>query len=439
MTFAFWALTVGALLITMALSGTLLKRLPVSTALLYLAAGYGLSPAGLNLMAPDPLNYSAILERLAEVAVLISLFAAGLKLGLPLSDKGWLLPVRLAIVSMTITVALIALIGTQILGLSLGAAVLLGAIIAPTDPVLASDVQVLEADDRDRLRFSLTGEGGMNDGAAFPFVMLGLGLLGLHDLGSGGWRWLVVDVLWAIGGGLLIGGVMGTLIGKLVVYLRSRHKESVGLDEFLALGLIALVYGLAVLSHSYGFLAVFAAGLALQRVKVRPGNNVGSADREMGLQSKQAKAALATHTKYAGAFMMHEVRNFNDQLERIAEVAIVLVLGGMLSYSYLPANAGWFILILFLVVRPVSVWLGLLGATSESSDQRLLISWFGIRGIGSIYYLMYAINHGLPRALAVEIIALTLSVVAVSIVVHGISVTPLMNLYARRKSRRHKR
>ncbi len=439
MTFAFWALIVGALLIAMALSGTLLKRLPVSTALLYLAAGYGLSPAGLNLMAPDPLNYSAILERLAEVAVLISLFAVGLKLGLPLSDKGWLLPVRLTIVSMTITVVLIALIGTQILGLSLGAAVLLGAIIAPTDPVLASDVQVLEADDRDRLRFSLTGEGGMNDGAAFPFVMLGLGLLGLHDLGSGGWRWLVVDVLWAIGGGLLIGGVMGTLIGKLVVYLRSRHKESVGLDEFLALGLIALVYGLAVLSHSYGFLAVFAAGLALQRVRVRPGNNVGSADRGMGLKSKQAKAALATHTEYAGVFMMHEVRNFNDQLERIAEVAIVLVLGGMLSYSYLPANAGWFILILFLVVRPVSVWLGLLGATSVSSDQRLLISWFGIRGIGSIYYLMYAINHGLPRALAGEIIALTLSVVAVSIVVHGISVTPLMNLYARRKSRRHKR
>ena len=434
MSFAIWALIVGALMITMALSGTLLKRLPVSTALLYLAAGYGLGPAGLNLMAPDPLNYSEILERLAEVAVLISLFAVGLKLGLPLSDKGWLLPARLAIVSMSITVALIALIGTQILGLSLGAAVLLGAIIAPTDPVLASDVQVLEADDRDRLRFSLTGEGGLNDGAAFPFVMLGLGLLGLHDLGSGGWRWLVVDVLWATSGGLLIGGVLGTLIGKLVVYLRSRHKESVGLDEFLALGLISLVYGLGVLSHSYGFLAVFAAGLALQRVKGRPGKDVVSADREMGIPTKQAKEALATHSEYAGAFMMHEVRSFNNQLERIAEVVIVLVVGGMLSYSYFPANAGWLILLLFLVVRPVLVWLGLLGAP-VSSDQRLLISWFGIRGIGSIYYLMYAINHGLPRALAGEIIALTLSVVAVSIVLHGISVTPLMNLYARRKAR----
>ena len=111
----------------------------------------------------------------------------------------------------------------------------------------------------------------------------------------------------------------------------------------------------------------------------------------------------STHSDYASAFMMQEVRGFNDQLERIAEVAIVLMLGGMLSYSYLPANAGWLILLLFLVVRPVLVWLGLLGAP-VSSDQRLLISWFGIRGIGSIYYLMYAINHGLPRALALSLI-----------------------------------
>ncbi|HYN79347.1 MAG TPA: cation:proton antiporter, partial [Lamprocystis sp. (in: g-proteobacteria)] len=170
MTFAIWALIIGGLLITMALSGTSLRRLPLSTAMLYLTTGYALGPAGLALMAPDPQTYAVTLERVAEVAVLISLFAVGLKLGLPLSDKGWRLPARLATISMTITVALIALIGTLGLGLSLGAAVLLGAILAPTDPVLASDVQVLKATDRDRLRFSLTGEGGLNDGAAFPFV-----------------------------------------------------------------------------------------------------------------------------------------------------------------------------------------------------------------------------------------------------------------------------
>ena len=434
MTFAIWALIIGALLITMALSGTALKRLPLSTAMLYLAAGFGLGPAGLSLMAPDPLSYSVTLELVTEVAVLISLFAVGLKLGLPLSHKSWRLPVRLAVISMTITVALIAGIAMFGLGLSLGAAILLGAILAPTDPVLASDIQVIEASDRDRLRFSLTGEGGLNDGAAFPFVMLGLGLLGQHDLGTGGWRWLAVDVLWAVGGGLLIGGALGTLIGRLVVYLRSRHQESVGLDEFLALGLIALTYGLAQLSHTYGFLAVFAAGLALQRVKEQPATIVAPTVLETGLQSKEANEALATDSEHASAYMMQEVRGFNEQMERIAEVAIVLVVGAMLSYTYLHSSAVWFVAVVFLVVRPISVRLGLLGAP-VSRDQRIMISWFGIRGIGSIYYLMYAINHGLTPPLAQEIIALTLTMVAVSIVLHGISVTPLMNLYTRRKFR----
>ena len=434
MTFAIWALIIGALLITMALSGTALKRLPLSTAMLYLAAGYGLGPAGLDLMAPDPLAYSVILERVTEVAVLISLFAVGLKLGLPLSHRSWRLPVRLAVISMTITIALIAGIAMLGLGLSLGAAILLGAILAPTDPVLASDIQVIEAGDRDRLRFSLTGEGGLNDGAAFPFVMLGLGLLGHHDLGTAGWRWLAVDVVWAVAGGLLIGGALGTLIGRLVVYLRSHHQESVGLDEFLALGLIALTYGLALLCHTYGFLAVFAAGLALQRVKERPAAISNPAVLEAGLQSKEAKEALATDSEHASAFMMQEVLGFNEQLERIAEVAIVLVVGAMLSYTYLHPGGIWFVALVFLVVRPISVRLGLLGAP-VSRDQRILISWFGIRGIGSIYYLMYAINHDLSPSLAEEIIALTLTMIAVSIVVHGISVTPLMNLYTRRKSR----
>jgi NhaP-type Na+/H+ or K+/H+ antiporter len=223
MTFARWALIIGVLLITMALSGSLLKRLPVSTAMLYLAAGYGLGPAGWDLMAFHPLEDSAMLEHMAEITVLISLFTTGLKLGLPLSHWHWRLPVRLAFVSMALTVALIAIAGMVGFGLSLGAAVLLGAILAPTDPVLALEVQVEDAHDRDRLRFSLTGEGSLNDGTAFPFMMLGLGLLGLHDLGTAGWRWFVIDFCWAIAGGLLIGGSLGALIGKLVVYLRTHH------------------------------------------------------------------------------------------------------------------------------------------------------------------------------------------------------------------------
>ena len=435
MIFAIWALIVGALLITMALAGTSLKRLPLSTAMLYLAAGIGLGPAGLALMAPDPLADSVVLERAAEMAVLISVFAVGLKLGLPLSHKSWRLPVRLAIISMIITIALIAAIAMLGLGFSLGAAIVLGAILAPTDPVLASDIQVIETNDRDRLRFSLTGEGGLNDGAAFPFVMLGLGLLGEHSLGAWGWRWLAIDVLWAVGGGLLIGAALGTWIGRLVVYLRIRHQESVGLDEFLALGLITLTYGLALVSHTYGFLAVFAAGLALQRVKKRPTAAPVAIIVEPGPQNKQVSEALAVDSEHAGAYMMQEVRGFNEQLERIAEVAIVLVVGAMLSYTYVHTSAIWFILAVFLIVRPLSVYIGLLGAP-VSRDQRIMISWFGIRGIGSIYYLMYAINHGLPAALAGEIIALTLAMVTVSVVLHGVSVTPLMNLYLRRKTRR---
>jgi sodium/hydrogen antiporter len=133
--------------------------------------------------------------------------------------------------------------------------------------------------------------------------------------------------------------------------------------------------------------------------------------------------------------MMQAVQGFNEQLERIGEVAVVLVVGAMLAFITVAASAAWFVLLLFVVVRPVSVWLGLVGAPA-SRDQRVLISWFGIRGIGSIYYLMYAINHDLPRPLAEQIIAITLTTVAVSIVVHGISVTPLMVLYAKRKATR---
>ncbi|MFZ0256048.1 MAG: cation:proton antiporter [Gammaproteobacteria bacterium] len=439
MTFAIWALIIGLLLIVMVLSGTLLKRLPLSNAMLYLAAGFALGPTGWAVLTLQPLAHAALLERVAEVAVLISLFSVGLKLGLPLSNWHWLLPLRLAFVSMTLTVALIAAVGVLGLGLPPGAAILLGAILAPTDPVLASAVQVESSGDRDRLRFSLTGEGGLNDGTAFPFVMLGLGLLGLHDLGTGGWRWLAVDVIWATAGGLLIGGALGALIGKLVVYLRTRHQESVGLDEFLALGLIALAYGVAVLGHAYGFLAVFAAGLALRRVKEQSGiihvRAAGAAGQSDG-QAYDKPAAHATHADHASAYMMHAVRGFNEQMERIGELVVVLVVGAMLPFTQLPASAVGLLALLFLVIRPVSVWLGLLGAPM-SRDQCVMIAWFGIRGIGSIYYLMYAIHHGIPHLLAEQIIAITLAAVTASIVLHGISVRPLMHLYWRRNVRQN--
>jgi len=420
------------LLIIMVLSATLLKRLPLSTAMIYLAAGFILGPAGWDILTPSPFVHTAILERVTEVAVLLSLFSVGLKLGLPLSNRHWFLPLRLAFVSMTLTVALVAAVAIWGIGLPPGAAVLLGAILAPTDPVLASAVQVESSGDRDRLRFSLTGEGGLNDGTAFPFVMLGLGLLGLHDLGASGWHWLVVDMIWATFGGLIIGGTLGALIGRLVVYLRYSHQESIGLDEFLALGLIAIAYGASVISHTYGFLAVFAAGLALQRVKEQSRRGDVNTDVVPHPDGEPLNRLPTHHTDHTSAYMRQAVRGFNDQMERIGELAVVLVIGAMLTYTHISVSAAWLLVLLILVIRPASVWLGLIGAPI-SMDQRVTIAWFGIRGIGSVYYLLYAIHHGLPRTLAEQIVSITFAAVTISIVLHDISVRQVMHFYRKRK------
>jgi len=360
---------------------------------------------------------------------------------------------------MVVTVALVAIVGVVALGLSLGAAILLGGILAPTDPVLASEVQVAEPTDRDRLRFALTGEAGLNDGSAFPFVLLGLGLLGLHELGDSLSRWIAVDVAWAVTAGIGIGAALGTLIGRLVLFLRRTHKEAIGLDNFLALGLIGLAYGLASLAHAYGFLAVFAAGVALRRVEQRASAEAAgaAASRTPGggdAASLQARSIVhvarahadpdprraadaATDPQHAPAYLAHAMLSFNDQLERIAEVAAVLAVGTMLWAVDWSRASWWLIAVFLIVIRPVSVLVGL-ARSRTSTTQRALIGWFGIRGIGSLYYLEYAILHGLPGDAAATMTALVLSTVVASIVLHGVSVTPLMDLYERRKLARRK-
>jgi NhaP-type Na+/H+ or K+/H+ antiporter len=431
MEFAIWSVIVGLLLVLMALGGTVLKRLPLSTAMLYLLVGIGVSPLGLDLMGPDPVDNAHLLERLAEVVVLLSLFTAGLKLSPGMSDRRWALPVRLALNSMVVTVALIAGVAWLFLQLPLGACVLLGAILAPTDPVLASEVQLQQPGDQDKLRFALTGEGGLNDGTAFPFVMLGMGLLGLHELGEFGWRWLAVDVLWATAAGLGTGWILGICIGRLVLHLRRQHKEAVGLDDFLALGLIGLSYGCAILLHAYGFLAVFAAGVALRRLEQRQGGgDVSVAPVQQALidPDRSIAESVAVDPQHAPAFMAQAVLGFNEQVERIGEVAIVIAIGALLWAVPWQASAWWFVPLLLVVIRPLAVRVGV-ARSSVSRSQRWLIGWFGIRGVGSLYYLMYAVNHGLAPPLADQLIALTLSVVVTSIVVHGISVTPLMAAY----------
>lgn len=440
-TVIYWFLLAGGLLILMALTGSVLKRLPLSASTLYLIAGVLVGPYGLGLLHLPPLENVTLLEILAEIAVLISLFTTGLKLSPPLKDKRWRIPLRLAFGAMPLTIGIITLVGVYLLDMPLGGAVLLGAILAPTDPVLASDVQVEHHEDRDRLRFGLSGEAGMNDGTAFPFVMLGLGLLGLHELGANGSKWWVVDVFWAVSAGLGIGFACGWVIATLVLYLRKKHQEAVGLDEFLTLGLIALSYGVAELIHAYGFLAVFAAGLALRRIEQKDDTSLSEAEQpaaedpadnvSTASESEQAeeKDEVATDPRHASDILAKRLLSFNEQMERIGEVTLVLLLGGMLSLALLPTSALWFVPLMFLVVRPIAVGISLIGSDT-SVLQRGLISWFGIRGIGSIYYLMYAIDHGIPEPLAQTLIGLTFTTIAVSIFVHGISVTPLMRRYA---------
>ena len=426
-------LILGILLIAVAAFASIVKRLPLSQTMIYLAAGVALGPLGFEMFSLNVQAHSKLLERLAEVAVIVSLFTAGLKLRVPLHERRWWIPVRLAFGSMALTVGLITAVGVAGLGLPLGAAVLLGAILAPTDPVLASEVQLEHPHDRDRLRFSLTGEAGLNDGTAFPFVMLGLGLCGLHELGAWGWRWLATDVIWATAAGLGIGAIFGTLVARLVLWLRREHKEGVGRDEFLALGLIALSYGAAVLVHAYGFLAVFAAGLALRVIERQHTGDKPPAEVS-AMEAASKREEIATDPEKAPAHMAGAVLTFNEQFERIMEVALVLVIGTALSPEHLRWYEVWFIAIFFLVIRPVAVLAGLLGF-KVSAKERGMLSWLGIRGIGSLYYLMFPVNRGLPGDLAWQLISITLTVVAVSIVIHGITVTPLMAWYKDRRAR----
>ncbi|HLL55644.1 MAG TPA: cation:proton antiporter [Myxococcaceae bacterium] len=423
-----WFLVVGALLVAMALGGSLVKRLPLSTSLLYLLVGFVLGWTGVGGL--DPYAQTKLLEHLSEVAVIVSLFTAGLKLRAPLRDPRWRIAVRLASLAMLLNVGLVAAAGMWLLSLPLGAAVLLGAVLAPTDPVLASDVQVEHPFQRDPLRFGLTGEAGFNDGTAFPFVMLGLGLMGLHPLGEGLWRWAAVDLVWAVVAGLGVGTLLGGAVGRLVLFLRRTHREAVGLDDFLALGLIALSYGVALLLHAYGFLAVFAAGLALRRIEKQSGPEEPPPESVEQTGRAGNPPEHATSREHAPAYMANAVLNFNEQIERIGEVSLVILVGILLSRLPLASEALWFAPLLFLAIRPASVLVALLG-TNTSRPQRGLMAWFGIRGIGSLYYLFYALNHGVKDGLARQLVPLVLTVVAASIVVHGISVTPLMQRYQR--------
>ena len=409
-----WYVLVGGVLFSMGLLAARLRGLAITSAMLYLGIGVLIGPTVFGLFHFNPLKSAGLLETISEIAVLMSLYTCGLKLKVPIRSRLWRIPLRLATVSMVVGIALVAALAHWGLGMSWGAAILIGAILAPTDPVLATDVQVRRPGDNDRLRFGLTAEAGLNDGTAFPFVMLGLGLLGLHEIGGGG-RWLLVDVVWASVAGIGLGVVLGMGVARLIFYLRRRNLQSEFMADFLGLGLIALTNGLALWMSAYAFLAVFAAAVAVRQT-------------EQALIARHLERPESEAIRRAA--LVDRSMHFNEQLERIGEVLLILLLGGSLFLNSWTWEAVAVAVFVFFVARPAGVYLGLIGADLPLKARHYM-AWFGVRGIGSLYYLMYAIAHGLPQPLALKMLSITLIVVTLSILVHGASVTPLMRRYAR--------
>jgi sodium/hydrogen antiporter len=255
-----------------------------------------------------------------------------------------------------------------------------------------------------------------------------MGLLGLHELGEFGLNWLLVDVVWATLGGIAIGVIAGVALARLGWKLRREPHKYQLMDDFLGLGLIGVVYGLSVMVHAWGFLAVFFAALALRQTELK----LASAERDVfiGRLPQETSGSYTNHQPEPEP--QHNVSEgslvFKEHLERLAEVVLILLIGGTLfinSWSWMAVGLALF---LFVVVRPISVLVALSG-THTNWRIRGMTGWFGVRGIGSLYYLMYAIQHGLPETLALELIQLTLIVVTLSILLHGISVKPLMGIF----------
>jgi sodium/hydrogen antiporter len=372
-----------------------------SPAMVYLvlgAAAAGLvRPLGVDWL--DPIEDARLIERLAEFAVIVALFGAGLKLDRPLRWHEWASTARLILIVMPLTIGAVAAFGTAAMGLSLGAAVILGAVLAPTDPVLASDVQVGPPGEEEKERepqFALTSEAGFNDGLAFPFVFLGVFIAAE---GGTEWlpEWLAADVAYAITVGIGLGAAAGYLTAAGARWLRARGMLLAQFDGWLSLAAVLAVYGATELVGAYGFLAAFAGGLAFRR-------------HELEHES---------HGRvHAGA----------ETVEKIAELTLVLLLGSLVTWGGLaaPGVAGWLLVpLLLVVIRPIAT-LAAFGRSPVPLRERAFIGWFGIRGIGSLYYAAATIHGGLlAETEAVKVFWSVVVLAGVSILAHGLTATSL--------------
>jgi len=394
-------LVIGLLLLLVTLGSGWIARLPLSYAQIYLIVGLGLGPYGVQLVQTQP--NTEFLQRLTELVVIISVFSCGLKMNRPLKLWAWNTPARLLGFLMPISILAVAAISRWILGLSWGAAVLLGAILAPTDPVLASEVQLSDVEDEDGLRFDLTSEGGLNDALAFPFVYFGL-----HWLKDENWQnwfkqWAAVDLCWAIAAGAVMGIVVAKGVLWIDLQLQKHRPADALLEDFVALSTILLTYSLTEIVNGYGFLAVFVAGVAVKRSRYD--------------QNDQEKHVSQLE--------------FTEQIEKLLEVVTIVLLGALLRVEPLLKFGTQALLVaglLIFIIRPVGTWLSTLGRPWPTA-KRWLIGWFGIRGVGSLYYLTYALGEGLKGPVGEQLTWITYFTVFISVMLHGFTSTPLMNWY----------
>ncbi|TPG56852.1 sodium:proton antiporter [Roseomonas nepalensis] len=397
----------GLLILLVAWLPMALRELPLSLPMFCVAFGFlGFSAAGSDY--PLPTVYPEVTERLTELVVIVALTGAGLKLDRAFDWRSWSMTWRLLGIAMPLSIVGIALIGGWFLGLGLAAAILLGAALAPTDPVLAADVQVgpPQSGEEDDVRFNLTAEAGLNDGFAFPFVNLAV-VAAAHGTLAGPWLlgWALEDVAWKLGAGIAMGWAIGRGLGWLTFRVPNRAGLSRTGEGFVALGATFLAYGLTEIVHGYGFLAVFIAALGI-------------------------RAAESRH-KY------HErLHDFADQTERLLMMVILVLFGGALAGGLLAALtwqgalAG---LAFLLLVRPLAGMVAFIGAPQPGAE-RLAVAFFGIRGLGSFYYLAYALNE--EHFAEAEALWATLGfTVLVSILLHGTTVTPAMRFLDRRRRR----
>ncbi len=373
-----------------------------SPAAVYLLLG-SLASGGLHLLGVDlidPIDQSELIERLAEVAVIVALFGAGLRIDRQLGWQRWRSTILLIAVVMPLTIGAITLFASTIMGLSLGAAIILGACLAPTDPVLAGDVQVGPPGEGDRSEtsFALTSEAGFNDGLAFPFVFLGVYVAGE---GGFGWfsEWLAADVVYAITAGIAFGILGGQAIGKGADWLRKHDLLKPQYDGWLAMAAVLAIYGVTEIAGAYGFLAAFAGGLSFRRYE----------------WDHQA------HDRVHGGAAF---------LENITELSLVLILGSTVTIAGLaaPGLTGWLLVpVLLVLIRPGATLLAFAGS-KVNLRERVLIGWFGIRGIGSFYYAAVAINAGVLTTGEIGVLYWTIiACVGTSILVHGFTAGPAMS------------